>query len=132
MSIKKRHVIEAARGLASDSGENTEYDRALVELAATLIGERSLLADDFEEVELIVLGRSSVTGPDALVDETLAPEQVEKLAHEWALSHGIHSYDDVNNDIMEQFSITFDMAEQITEFLDAHAATVTLTFGPVA
>lgn len=65
-------------------------------------------------------------------DETLAPEQVEKLAHEWALSHGIHSYDGINDDIMEELNISFRAADQITLFLDTHTATAVLTFGPVA
>lgn len=32
------HVVQAARQLASDTGENPEYDRALVEMTADLLG----------------------------------------------------------------------------------------------
>lgn len=52
-------VIEAARGLASDRGENPEYDRALVEVSATLLGLSSAYADDPEGVRRAVLGGES-------------------------------------------------------------------------
>lgn len=40
-SIAPTEVLDAAKDLASEEGENTEYDRALVELTATLLGHSS-------------------------------------------------------------------------------------------
>lgn len=51
----RRSIIAAAAGLRSDEGENTEYDRALVELTCELLG---LPIDKFRDlVQMAVLGR---------------------------------------------------------------------------
>lgn len=34
----EREIIEVARGLVSEDGENPEYDRALVEMTSELLG----------------------------------------------------------------------------------------------
>lgn len=36
--LSSRDILETASGLKSESGENVEYDRALVELVSSLIG----------------------------------------------------------------------------------------------
>lgn len=52
-------VLTAARNLASPPDErhlNPEYHRALVELASDLLGLTDWRADDYEAVELVILG----------------------------------------------------------------------------
>lgn len=60
-SIKKHRqiseVIASARSLAS-TGDNPEYDRALVELTANLIGLTQEYSDCPEAVETQILGRA--------------------------------------------------------------------------
>ena len=48
-SIWTRIIKDAARNLASEEGENPEYDRALVELAGELLGYST--SEDREYVE---------------------------------------------------------------------------------
>ena len=45
-------IVRQARGLRSEDGENPEYDRALVELTARLLG---LTDDDLEQVKERIL-----------------------------------------------------------------------------
>lgn len=52
-------MIEAARSLASDGdGANLEYDRALTELCATVLGLNDLYADSPAAAEALILGRT--------------------------------------------------------------------------
>lgn len=51
-------LIDHARDLASDQGENTEYDRALVELTASVLNVLDFYADHSERVTEIVLGKT--------------------------------------------------------------------------
>lgn len=54
-------LLEAARSLASTPGDppNTEYDRAIVELTATVLGITDLYADDPELATELILGRTA-------------------------------------------------------------------------
>lgn len=57
ITISKNDLIETVR-LRASGGANPEYDRALVELAADLLGLGPEYADDRESVETQILGRT--------------------------------------------------------------------------
>lgn len=54
-------LITAARGLASGDSEGAEYDRALVELIATVAGLNNSYADAPQVVTSMILGTNHVT-----------------------------------------------------------------------
>lgn len=53
-SVPARQLLVAAAGLRSDHGENPEYDRALVELIGTVLGDPERCGDDRDEVEAAI------------------------------------------------------------------------------
>lgn len=59
--IAPARVPQVARDLASDRGENPEYDRALVEMACALLGCSGWYADGPEAVTALLLGRDTST-----------------------------------------------------------------------
>lgn len=53
-----QEIVEIIRSLASESKENGEYDRALVEVGAALLGMSETYADFPEVVTDLILGES--------------------------------------------------------------------------
>ena len=47
--MKQEYVVKAIQELRSDDGENTEYDRALLELFNQLMGTELKTLDDVKE-----------------------------------------------------------------------------------